>query len=71
MQSVADSLQPHRLCTYLFAVATKFNAFYDQCPVLKAEDVAVRRSRLAVSNATSRILATGLDLLGIEAPEQM
>ena len=71
VQSVADSLQPHRLCTYLFAVATKFNAFYDQCPVLKAEDVAVRRSRLALSNVTARVLATGLDLLGIEAPEQM
>jgi len=71
VQSVADSLQPHRLCTYLFAVATKFNAFYDQCPVLKSEDVAVRQSRLALANVTARVLATGLDLLGIEAPEQM
>jgi arginyl-tRNA synthetase len=71
VQSVADSLQPHRLCTYLFAVATRFNAFYDQCPVVKAEDVAVRRSRLALSAVTARILANGLDLLGIEAPEQM
>ena len=49
VHSVADSLQPHRLCTYLFAVATRFDAFYDQCPVLKAEDHAVRRSRLALS----------------------
>ncbi len=71
VQSVADSLQPHRLCTYLFSVATRFNAFYDQCPVLKAEDPAVRRSRLALSAATARVLATGLDLLGIEAPDQM
>ena len=71
VQSVADSMQPHRLCTYLFAVATKFNAFYDQCPVLKSEDVAVRQSRLALANVTARVLATGLDLLGIEAPEQM
>lgn len=69
--SVADTLQPHRLCTYLFAVASKFNTFYDQCSVLKAEDPAVRRSRLALSDLTGRVLAKGLDLLGIEAPEQM
>ena len=71
VHSVAESLQPHRLCTYLFAVATRFNTFYDQCPVLKAEDVEVRRSRLALSGVTARVLAKGLDLLGIEAPEQM
>ncbi len=71
VQSVADSLQPHRLCTYLFAVATRFNAFYDQCPVLKAEDAKTRQSRLALSAVTARVLAAGLDLLGIEAPEQM
>ena len=71
VEAVAESLQPHRLCTYLFGVATKFNTFYDQCPVLKAEDPAVRQSRLALSAATAKILASGLDLLGIEAPEQM
>lgn len=69
--AVGETLQPHRLCTYLFTVATKFNAFYDQCSVLKAEDADVRRSRLALSELTGRVLATGLDLLGIEAPAQM
>jgi len=71
VQSVADSLQPHRLCTYLFAVASRFNSFYDQCPVLKADDEKTRQSRLALSAVTARVLAKGLDLLGIEAPEQM
>ncbi len=71
VDSVADSLQPHRLCAFLFTVATRFNAFYDQCPVLKAEDPAVRASRLALADATARLLAKGLDLLGIEAPDQM
>jgi arginyl-tRNA synthetase len=69
--SVADTLQPHRLCTYLFAVASRFNTFYDQCSVLKAEDEATRRSRLALSDLTARVLATGLDLLGIESPQEM
>jgi arginyl-tRNA synthetase len=69
--AVGETLQPHRLCTYLFGVATRFNTFYDQCSVLKAEDPAVRRSRLALSDLTGRVLAAGLDLLGIEAPDQM
>jgi len=69
--AVGDSLQPHRLCTYLFALATKFTQFYESCPVLKAEDPAVRRSRLALSDLTARALARGLGLLGIEAPERM
>jgi arginyl-tRNA synthetase len=69
--SVADTLQPHRLCTYLFGVATRFNTFFDQCSVLKADDVATRRSRLALSDLTARVLAKGLDLLGIEAPDRM
>jgi arginyl-tRNA synthetase len=73
VHSVADSLQPHRLCTYLFGIATRFNVFYDndECPILKSDDVEMRRSRLALSGLTRRILATGLDLLGIEAPQQM
>jgi arginyl-tRNA synthetase len=71
VSSVGDTLQPHRLCTYLFGVATRFNTFFDQCSVLKAEDVATRRSRLLLSSLTARVLATGLDLLGIEAPERM
>jgi arginyl-tRNA synthetase len=71
VSSVGDTLQPHRLCTYLFEVATRFNAFFAQCPVLKAPDVATRRSRLLLCSLTARVLATGLDLLGIEAPEEM
>jgi arginyl-tRNA synthetase len=73
VHSVAESLHPHRLCTYLFAIATRFNVFYDNenCPILKSDDVAVRRSRLALSSLTLRILAKGLDLLGIEAPQRM
>ncbi|MDB4944690.1 MAG: argS [Labilithrix sp.] len=71
VESVADSLQPHRLCTYLHGVATRFNTFYDQCPVLKADDPGVRASRLALADATARVLAKGLDLLGIDAPDQM
>ncbi|MDR0960648.1 MAG: arginine--tRNA ligase [Propionibacteriaceae bacterium] len=67
---VADGLQPHKLCGYLFEVATTLSSFYEKCPVLKAEG-EVRRSRLVLCRATQRVLATGLDLLGIVAPERM
>ncbi len=67
---VGDHLQPHKLCTYLFEVAVAMSTFYEQCPVLRAEG-EVRASRLALCAATRRVLATGLGLLGIDAPDRM
>lgn len=67
---LARNLQPHKLCTYLFDLATAYSTFYEQCPVLKA-DGEVRASRLGLCAATRNVLATGLDLLGIRAPERM
>ena len=70
VQVVADDLTPHKLCTYLFELATLFSTFYEQCPVLKSAD-EVRASRLALVAATKQVLAAGLGLLGIVAPERM
>lgn len=71
VQQVGESLEPHRLCTYLFDLAQDFMAFYEHCPVLGAEDEQVRSSRLALSAATLRVLVQGLDLLGVQAPDRM
>jgi len=68
---VAGTLQPHRLCTYLFELAQAFTAFYEACPVLRAETDETRRSRLSLCAASAGVLAQGLGLLGIEAPERM
>ncbi|MGH3712929.1 MAG: arginine--tRNA ligase [Micromonosporaceae bacterium] len=68
---VAETLDFHKLAQYLYNLATAFTGFYETCPVLKAEDNEVRRSRLALCDLTARTLARGLDLLGIEAPDQM
>ena len=67
---VATDLQPHKLCTYLFELASAMSVFYEQCPVLKSEG-EVRASRLALCAAVRRVLASGLGLLGIEAPDRM
>ena len=70
VDEVADELAPHKLCTYLFELATKYSVFYENCPVLRSTG-QVLASRLGLCAATRRVLATGLDLLGIEAPERM
>ncbi len=66
-----ESLRPHRLCGYLYDLATAFTAFFEACPVLKAPDDATRNSRLALCELTARVLSRGLALLGIAAPERM
>ena len=70
VNEVADTLQPHRLCAYLYDLAGALSIFYEQCPVLKSAG-DVRDSRLALCLATKRVLASGLNLLGIEAVERM
>jgi arginyl-tRNA synthetase len=64
------SYSPHKLCTYVYDLATDFTSFYEHCPVLKADE-PVRSSRLALADLTARTLAHSLGLLGIDAPEQM
>jgi len=68
---VARTLEPHRLCTYLHDLANAYSAFYETCPVLKAEGETTRRSRLHLCRLVRRVLADGLDLLGIDAPRSM
>jgi len=71
VQETAERYTPHRLCTYLFDLAQDFSAFYEACPVLKAPTDELKRSRLALADLTARVLAQGLSLLGIDAPERM
>ena len=68
---MVDTLSPHKLCTYLFDLATDFTSFYEHCSVLKADNDTVRASRLMLCDATARTMEQGLALLGIRAPEQM
>ncbi|MEV7007412.1 arginine--tRNA ligase [Streptosporangium sp. NPDC051022] len=68
---VAANSAPHKLASYLFDTASAFTAFFEKCPVLKAEDEATRASRLALCALTLRVLDTGLELLGVPVPERM
>ncbi len=68
---VAQHLEPHRLCTWLFELTDAFSSFYQSCPVLKVKDNAIKGSRLRLADLTRRVIVDGLDLLGIEVPEKM
>ncbi|HEY8546103.1 MAG TPA: arginine--tRNA ligase [Acidimicrobiales bacterium] len=68
---VERNLEFHRLCHYLYGVATAFTSFYEHCPVLRADDEATRASRLALCALTARTLRLGLSLIGIKTPARM
>ena len=70
IDATLDTYSPHKLCTYVYDLASDFTAFYEHCPVLKADE-PVRSSRLALADLVARTLQHALDLLGIDAPEQM
>ncbi len=70
LEAVAEEYRPNFLCNFLFELAGKFTSFYENCPVLKADN-ATRASRLALCDLTARVLKRGLDVLGIETVEQM
>ena len=67
---VLNDFRPNLLANYLFELANAFHAFYEACPVLKADEPA-RATRLALCELTARTLQRGLDLLGIAVPEKM
>jgi arginyl-tRNA synthetase len=64
----AERRAPHRLTTYVLALAQAFSAFYRDCKVVGTPEEGFR---LALSLQTQRVIARALDLLGVEAPESM
>jgi len=71
IEEAAEKQEPHRVATYTRAFADRFNAFYRECPVLTAEDPAVRDARLALVAAARHTVGNALDVLGVAAPETM
>lgn len=67
---IMDDYRPNLLANYLYELASTYHSFFEACPVLKSEG-ATRATRLALCDTTGRVLAKGLDLLGIRVPERM
>ncbi len=68
---VSKNFRPNIITTYLYELSQIFNNFYENCPVLKADNETLKTSRLSLCDLTARTLKLGLELLGIETLEQM
>ena len=74
LQSAATLREPHRVSRYLEELAGDYHRFYDSCRVLPQGDEAAddtHRARLALCEATRQVIANGLAILGVSAPERM
>jgi arginyl-tRNA synthetase len=71
LEAAAEEYRPNFLCNYLYELAGHFTSFYENCPVLKAQDEQVKASRLVICHLTGAVLKQGLEVLGIEVLEQM
>ena len=75
LAQAAHLMEPHRVARYLEELAGAFHKWYDTCrvrPLTAEEEITdLHRSRLWLNDATRQVLANGLDLLGVSAPERM
>jgi arginyl-tRNA synthetase len=74
LKSAASLREPHRVCRYLEDLAGDYHRFYDSCRVLPQGDEApgdLHAARLALCVATRQVIANGLQILGVSAPERM
>ncbi len=71
LSRVCQRGQPHTLCSYIYEVAGLFSSFYENCPILTAENEAQKLSRLRLAALTGKTIKQGLNLLGIETLERM
>jgi len=66
-----NAYEPHIIASYLIELCHAFNIFYQKHPVLNIEDTKTRDSRLALVSAARQVIGNGLNLLGIDALEEM
>ncbi|KAA1428630.1 arginine--tRNA ligase [Mycolicibacter arupensis] len=74
LETAAALREPHRVCRYLEDLAGDYHRFYDSCRVLPQGDEEpgdLHAARLALCQATRQVIANGLDILGVSAPERM
>ncbi|OBG36193.1 arginine--tRNA ligase [Mycolicibacter heraklionensis] len=74
LETAAALREPHRVCRYLEDLAGDYHRFYDSCRVLPQGDEEpgeLHAARLALCQATRQVIANGLGILGVSAPERM
>lgn len=71
IESASASLMPNRICAYIYELSNAFNSFYHGTKILSEPDEDKKESYISLIYITLRILETGIDLLGFDAPERM
>ncbi len=72
--TVADAgkkFSPSVIANYVYELVKQYNQFYHDCPIMREENTGVRALRLALSEISARVIASGMSLLGIKVPERM
>jgi len=70
IEDALEKYEPFYITRYIVDLAQKYNRFYNKCPILKEEE-DLKKARLLTTYGVNKVLKTGLNLLGIEAPEKM
>ncbi len=70
VEDAMEKYEPFYITRYIVDLAQKYNRFYNKCPILKEEE-DLKKGRLLITYGVNKVLKTGLNLLGIEAPEKM
>lgn len=71
VENAAKELAPHKICSYIYDLSNAFNRFYHGTKILAEEDEVKKKGYIALISLTKRVLETGIDLLGFEAPDRM
>ena len=66
-----EETAPHRICQYIYDLANAFSSFYHDTKIIAEEDEQKQASWISLINLVLEVLQTGIDLLGIEAPDRM
>lgn len=69
--NAAQNLDPSQVANYVYDVVKEYSSYYQVSPILKEEDVNIRRMRLLLTEQTGKVVKTGMELLGIGMPERM
>ena len=71
VRQAGETYSPSIIGNYVYDLAKQFNGFYHDTPILREEDAALKQARLTLSAEVSRVIASGMKLLGIDVPERM
>ncbi|MBQ2440604.1 MAG: arginine--tRNA ligase [Paludibacteraceae bacterium] len=71
VEQAGTNFSPSTIANYVYSVACTFNSFYHDYSILNEKEVQIRDFRVLLSTCTARIIASAMDLLGIEVPQRM